>query len=128
MKIEIEITGCGDCIYLKSGRSYGNDGRDGTRVFYCLQGAFGQKGAIYRDYDMGLDYVPKVPPKGCPYFDSDTFDLLAQDLRISTDKLKDLLNKYNVRRISATFIANEIAPRPLNGGFPSNSSGIEPMQ
>ena len=100
MKIEIEITGCGDCIYLKSGRSYGNDGRDGVRVFYCRQGAFGQKGAVYGDYDMGLNYIPKVPPKGCPYFKSDSFDLLAQDLRISPEKLKDLLNQYNMELTS----------------------------
>ena len=37
-------------------------------------------------------------------------------------------NTSNMRRISATFMANATAPRPVNGGLPSYSSGIEPIQ
>ena len=37
-------------------------------------------------------------------------------------------NSFKIRKISATFIANDTAPRPLKGGFPSNNSGNEPTQ
>ena len=43
MKITIEVKGCHECPYLKRDRTYGNDGRDGEIVYYCVKGAFGKK-------------------------------------------------------------------------------------
>ena len=37
-------------------------------------------------------------------------------------------NNLSARRISATFMAKDTAPRPVKGGLPSNSSGSVPMQ
>ena len=35
---------------------------------------------------------------------------------------------FMILSISATFMANDTAPLPLNGGLPSYISEIEPMQ
>lgn len=66
MKLEIEVTGCKDCPFLKWGKNYGNDGRDSEEVCFCEKGAF----------SSGEKVIPKVPSKECPYI----LDFLAEAL------------------------------------------------
>ena len=67
MKITIEVKGCHECPYLKRGRTYGNDGRDGEIVYYCVKGAFGKKlTGIYEGYTEGLHHIPSHIPTNCP--------------------------------------------------------------
>ena len=98
MKIEININGCGDCPKLKSGKTFGTDGRDGWWVYYCDNGAFGRK-SDQSEYgcSSGKTKIPTIPPKGCPYFESDDMELLSQDLNISVSELKNLFDKYNIK-------------------------------
>ena len=49
MKIEIDITGCRDCICLKQEEDYGNFGRKSQQCFIAKKGAFGVKGEYYHD-------------------------------------------------------------------------------
>mgnify|MGYP000586219401 CR=1 FL=1 len=53
MKLEIEVTGCKDCPFLKWGKNYGNDGRDSEEVCFCEKGVF----------SSGEKVAPKIPPK-----------------------------------------------------------------
>ena len=78
MKLEIEVTGCKDCPFLKWGKTYGNDGRDGEEVCFCEKRAFGnpQSSPMKLGYSSGEKVVPKVPPKKCPYI----LDFLAEAL------------------------------------------------
>ena len=48
------------------------------------------------------------------------------DYELETGKV--IVEEFKTRNISATFIANDTAPRPLKGGFPSNSSAMDPTQ
>ena len=47
MKIIMEFNSCLDCPYCKTGRTYGNDGRDGWTNYYCSKGAFGEHDGSY---------------------------------------------------------------------------------
>ena len=68
MKITIEVKGCHECPYLKRGRTYGNDGRDGEIVYYCVKGAFGKiLTGIYEGYTEGPSFKPFYIPHNCPY-------------------------------------------------------------
>lgn len=78
MKLEIEVTGCKNCPHLNWGKTYGNDGRDGVRVYYCDKRAFGnpQSSPMHHGYSSGERDIPKVPSKECPYI----LDFLAEAL------------------------------------------------
>ena len=78
MKLEIEVTGCKDCPFLKWGKNYGNDGRDSEEVCFCEKGAFGnpQSSPMNLGYSSGEKVIPKVPSKKCPYI----LDFLAEAL------------------------------------------------
>lgn len=97
MKIEIEVTGCSDCPSLRKGRTYGNDGRDGTLVYICKKGAFGGVDRLYGDY--GEIKIPKVPPIKCPYFNSNPVNRIADELNITLDKLNKILNKNKCKLV-----------------------------
>ena len=99
MKIELEINGCIDCVYRGAYRGYYDDGRSYGNLYYCKKGAFGKKNERYGSYEDGLPYIPKFPPRECPYLKSDAKDLLAQDLRISPYELKDVLDKYGLELV-----------------------------
>ena len=60
-----EIHGCKGCPRLSTGRTYGNDGRDGTEVFICLNGVYGK----YDTFNCwtGLSNIPRITPQNCPY-------------------------------------------------------------
>lgn len=64
MKLEIEITGCRDCPYLKWGKDY-----DEEEVCFCEKRAFGnpQCSPMKQGFSSGEKVAPKVPPKKCPY-------------------------------------------------------------
>lgn len=68
-KMEITVTfkvsGCRGCPYLKTGRTYGNDGRDGSEVFICTEGVYGDP--VYTGYWEGLSKIPNVTPQDCPF-------------------------------------------------------------
>ena len=94
MKIEIEVTSCSDCPSLKWGSTFGNDGRDGVKVCYCEQGAFGEKSCPKEmGATNGRNIVPSVPPLGCPYFNSTPLERVADRLGISSSTLQDILNE-----------------------------------
>lgn len=99
MKIELNITGCKDCPYLKHGYSFGNDGRDGSLVYYCKNGCFGREDS-YKGYYNGFSHIPKYPPLKCPYFTSDKYKELATYLNISVENLKHVLSRTNLDLIS----------------------------
>ena len=73
MKLEIEITGCVNCPYLKWGKYY-----DEEEVCFCEKGAF----------SSGEKVVPKVPPKKCPYILDFLVKILLKEFgwNISTKK------------------------------------------
>lgn len=63
--LEFEINKCGECPFIKTGWTFGNDGRDGRTVYICSKGAFG----ILKDklgYSEGLIKIPDDIPKKCP--------------------------------------------------------------
>ena len=67
MKITIEVFGCVECPYLKTGKTYGNDGRDGETVYLCKLGAFGHKlKGVYEGYSEGKRIAPSYIPENCP--------------------------------------------------------------
>ncbi|MGL5151614.1 MAG: hypothetical protein ACRC7N_13705 [Clostridium sp.] len=90
MKITIgyEVTSCSDCPHIETGRTYGNDGRDGTLVYKCKKGVFGGNDGWG---DFGERIKPKVPPYGCPYFTSKLMERVASKLGIDVAKLKEIL-------------------------------------
>lgn len=88
--IDYEVSGCKDCPYLTTGRTFGNDGRDGTTVYKCNKGVFGGSNSWG---SFGLDRKPEVPPFGCPYFKSSAVERVASRLNISCSKLNDILNE-----------------------------------
>lgn len=67
MQITVTFTihGCKGCPYLTTGKTYGNDGRDGSEVFICSEGVYGD--CIDTGYWTGLDKIPNVTPQDCPY-------------------------------------------------------------
>ena len=73
MKLEIEITGCVNCPYLKWGKYY-----DEEEVCFCEKGAFGnpQCSPMKPRFSNGERVAPKIPPKKCPYI----LDFLAEAL------------------------------------------------
>ena len=87
------------------------------------EGILGAEGSSLQSaYDDALDYFDRIEhgysrPKTC-----------ASDYRAPEFCDDDGLPECNgsVRSTSATFIANDIAPRPWNGGLPSKSSEMEP--
>ena len=89
--LDFEIKNCKDCPFLTTGRTYGNDGRDGYLVYMCKKGVFGGAGDF--GYDMGEDSIPKVPPYGCPYIKTNALDRIASKLGIITEELKDVLDQ-----------------------------------
>jgi len=65
--LEFEITNCNECPFLTNGRTFGNDGRDGSFVHICSKGAFGKKKDEREyGYSSGLSRVPEVIPENCP--------------------------------------------------------------
>lgn len=98
MKISIDVTGCQDCPYLRTGRTFGNDGRDGRTVFKCSKGVFGGKDDW--GYSYGEYTVPKVAPYGCPFFKSNPIDRVASKLNVSIDKLEEILKDEHCEIIS----------------------------
>lgn len=93
IKIEFDITGCVDCPQLTTGRTFGNDGRDGQTVYKCKKGVFGGKCSY--GCDTGEYTVPKIPPFGCPYIKANSIDRVASKLKISSVRLKQILNEEN---------------------------------
>lgn len=90
--LDFEIKSCKDCPFLTTGRTYGNDGRDGYLVYMCKKGVFGGVGDF--GYDIGEDSIPKVPPYGCPpYIKTNALDRIASKLGITTEELKDVLDQ-----------------------------------
>lgn len=88
ISVDYEITGCVDCPYLRTGRTYGNDGRDGWTVYICSKGVFGGTG----DWgDFGLDRKPKIAPYGCPYLNATAIERVASKINITTKEFEKIL-------------------------------------
>lgn len=61
----IQVKSCLGCPRLLTGRTYGNAGRNGTLVYKCADGAFGETGN--RGYSKGLEHAPKDIHEDCPH-------------------------------------------------------------
>lgn len=86
-----EFDNCNGCPELKTGRSFGNDGRDGRTVYICNKGCFGKYNSVYGNYDSGLSNIPKEPPVKCPYIENNNIKILANKLRISYEEVRNTL-------------------------------------
>lgn len=88
--INLEVTGCKNCPYTRIGRSFGNDGRDGSTVYICTQGAFGGK---YDDGfgEFGPSSLPSIPPLKCPILKYDAMERVASKINIKVDALRKIL-------------------------------------
>lgn len=67
MKVTVDVNSCKDCPFLKTGYTYGNDGRDGSLVYICKLGAFGGIDSTpgYEGYARGLFKLPDGIHKNC---------------------------------------------------------------
>lgn len=63
--LTIQVKQCAGCPRLITGRTYGNDGRDGHLVYKCSEGAFG--GIDDWGYSLGLEVAPKEIHPECPH-------------------------------------------------------------
>lgn len=90
ISVEYEINGCEDCPFLTTGKTYGNDGRDGSLVYKCNKGVFGGSDNWG---SFGLEIKPKVPPFGCPYIKSSVIERVSSRLNISCNKLNQILKE-----------------------------------
>lgn len=91
-----EFESCSGCPELSTGRTFGNDGRDGSTVYICNQGCFGKRNCEYGQYDGGPRSAPKVPPLKCPYIENEDVKRLASRLRISYDEVRSTLIELNL--------------------------------
>lgn len=91
--IEYEVTGCKDCPYLTTGKTYGNDGRDGSLVYMCKKGVYG---ATTEWGDLGAYNIPLYPPRNCPYFNSTPVERLASKLNKSVNEIERILEEENL--------------------------------
>lgn len=93
VNVEYEVTCCRDCPYLKTGQSFGSDGRCGPMVYKCNKGAYG--GIDEFGYSTGYYSIPKVPPYKCPLFNEEPMKRVASKLEIKVSKLERILEEEN---------------------------------
>jgi len=75
VSIDYEFDNCRNCPYLRTAKTYGNNGRDGDTVYICDKGCFGRR--CLDGYNSGLQLIPTEIPYGCPFRDRDeTIDKL----------------------------------------------------
>lgn len=86
-----EFDNCNGCPELATGRTFGNDGRDGSTVYICNKGCFGKRNCEFGEYDNGPHSIPKEPPIKCPYIENENVRRLAGRLRISYEEVRDKL-------------------------------------
>lgn len=91
-----DFNNCKGCPSLGSGRTFGNDGRDGSLVYICDKGCFGRRNAEYGRYDAGPREIPKEPPLKCPYIENENVRRLAGRLRISYEEVREKLIELNL--------------------------------
>ena len=67
IQVEFEFDDCYQCPFIRKGRTYGNDGRDGQVVFICAKGAFGNINDFQKHgYVSGLSSIEGIH-KNCPF-------------------------------------------------------------
>ena len=92
-KVVLEVTGCDDCPYCKSGRSYS---KDGETVYYCEKGAFGtifDPNDTFTSYIEGPTTKPKYPNMKCPILKSTPEKAIAGRLNINVESLINILEE-----------------------------------
>lgn len=98
-RVTINVTGCNDCPFCTTGYTYGNDGRDGRKVYVCKKGAFGNLNDVqyygFDGYATGPSTIPKYPNSKCPIIKSSPIRVIASRLDISEKKLKSILESEN---------------------------------
>lgn len=80
VSIDYEFDTCRDCPYLRTGRSFGNDGRDGSTVYICRKGCFGGTDDIYGDF--GELKKPTTPPYSCPFIEVSVDDIAFKIMKV----------------------------------------------
>lgn len=91
----IKVTGCKDCPYCNKTRTYGNDGRDGSIVYVCDKGAFGNIDDVkyygFPGYATGPRSIPRYPGRKCPLFNTTPIRSIASKLDMDEKELKNIL-------------------------------------
>ena len=99
VKIEVEVTGCHDCPFLKSGEMYDMYGAPDGTVYYCDKDVFGRSPECHPRGAKGKTTIPKYPPTNCPYFKSDPLEIIVKNLGLCVTKenLQEILDEYNLK-------------------------------
>ena len=99
MKIEVEVTGCHDCPFLKWGETYNMYGKYDGNVCYCDKEVFGTEPGHLPRGAKGKIEVPKYPPTNCPYFKSDPLDIIVKNLGlcVAKEEIQEILDEYNLK-------------------------------
>jgi hypothetical protein len=109
VNIKHEFHNCRECPFSREGENATGSGMSKEKVPYCIKGYFGYKeetnkrsypynNHVYIWQNEYFNDYPKYPPRICEYFDTSYEEDMAQELGIAVDKLKFLLEKYNLVR------------------------------